>query len=322
MAFRFVEQYIPSLEDMVSSKTHPAEFTFAFLFLLSGLKFADSNWLQLKKMKVFSSDEDPHLQLTTALLAEWLRSSVSKECYEKSFAKIISRLPKDSPLLNLWTQMNWKTISARSLQSLRLWSQNRYRLVLRDRAIAPFELLDMQSRGSRCVTVFRQFADLQKIYEHKRDALDFTVHDLEHAHLFFDPLSHEMQRTWSRFLSCAFSGDSPWAKHFDDRDPEFAYLISDMNTHPWHGFMTLRNLWLKRSKTTFNLMGSERMNDQQEKEHVNSWNEFVRYFTKGSTSTIDGESFSRHLQQWSTDQNGKLTVAPRTNAVEPLPLST
>ena len=121
------------------------------------------------------------------------------------------------------------------------WLRGGWPLHLLLRVPSPEEVLRLQARGTRPVTVVADHRRALQPLRAKPDAFAFLIHDLEHAHKFFHPPRlHEAQRRFFRLLLAAseaglfdvYRGDPGFA----DR---FAYLISDMNTHPVHGFRYL-----------------------------------------------------------------------------------
>jgi hypothetical protein len=131
--------------------------------------------------------------------------------------------------------------------ALRAWLNGRWPLSLCEHIPSPAEVLRMQVRATRPVTVLAGFPRFLQPVLKKPNAHAFMVHDLEHAYKFFsDPDIHEGQkRFFSQVLSSIESGI------FDDymRDTVFAdkfdYLISDMNTHAMHSLQFLRAILLE-----------------------------------------------------------------------------
>lgn len=130
--------------------------------------------------------------------------------------------------------------------ALRAWLCGRWPLRLCEYIPGPAEVLRMQARATRPVTVLAEFPRFLQPVLKKPNAHAFMIHDLEHAYKFFsDPDLHEGQkRFFSQVLSSIEGGI------FDDymRDIVFAdqfdYLISDMNTHAMHSLQFLRAILL------------------------------------------------------------------------------
>ena len=122
------------------------------------------------------------------------------------------------------------------------WLQGRWPLTLCEHVPLPAQVLDLQARGLRPVTLICDVARARQPVLRKPDAFAFMTHDLEHAYKFFhSPRLHELQRGLFAVLHAAqqrgifvpYAGDEEFRTRFD-------YLISDMNTHPVHSLQYLR----------------------------------------------------------------------------------
>lgn len=122
------------------------------------------------------------------------------------------------------------------------WLRGDWPLVLREDIPGPTEVLRMQARGCRAVTVLTEYPRLRQPVLNKPDAFAFFLHDLEHAYKYFhSPDLHAGQRAFFSILEQAFDRDV-FAPYFDDAEfiARFHYLMSDMNTHPEHSRQYLR----------------------------------------------------------------------------------
>lgn len=126
--------------------------------------------------------------------------------------------------------------------ALAQWLRGAWPLILREDVPTPRELLRMQARGCRAVTVISEHPRLLQPVLNKPNAFAFFVHDLEHAWKFFhSPALRDGQREFFIMLETAFDRGvfAPYCS-----DAEFAarlhYLMSDMNTHPEHSRQYLR----------------------------------------------------------------------------------
>ena len=131
--------------------------------------------------------------------------------------------------------------------ALHAWLHDRWPLTLCEHIPNPGEMLKMQVRGTRAVTIFPEYPRMLQPVLNKPDAFAFMIHDLEHAYKFFhDRALHEAQkRFFSQVLTVIERG------LLDDclEDPvfldKFNYLISDMNTHTMHGLQYLRAILIE-----------------------------------------------------------------------------
>jgi len=122
------------------------------------------------------------------------------------------------------------------------WLRESWPLSLFERIPSPEEVLEMQVRGTRPVTILPHFPRLLLPVLTKANAYAFMVHDLEHAYkYFYDPELHHGQKRFftaiERELHLGIWDDYRRDALFADK---FAYLISDMNTHVLHSLQFLR----------------------------------------------------------------------------------
>ncbi len=112
------------------------------------------------------------------------------------------------------------------------WSGDDRPIEVLERVPAAEEVLALQTRGRRCVSLVTDAAALAHGDPRHPDGLTFALHDLCHAEKFLDPEHHLGQVGFFRAVARALG--SPWfeglQRSFDplwrsDRD----YVISDMN---------------------------------------------------------------------------------------------
>ncbi len=127
-------------------------------------------------------------------------------------------------------------------QALMGWLRQGWPVVLCESVPSARDVLAMQARGQRPVSVVFDWDKLLCPVLTKANAFEFMVHDLEHVHKFFhDPRLHCSQRNLFATLERAVDAElfAPYC-----RDAEFVktfdYLISDMNTHVVHSLQYLR----------------------------------------------------------------------------------
>src|SRR3989344_4178654 len=74
------------------------------------------------------------------------------------------------------------------------WLRGAWPLILREDIQEPLDVLRMQARGRRAVTIVSEHPRLRQPVLNKPDAFAFFLHDLEHAYKFFhSPLLHAGQ---------------------------------------------------------------------------------------------------------------------------------
>lgn len=122
------------------------------------------------------------------------------------------------------------------------WLRDNWPLIVREDVPKPLEVLRMQARGYRAVTILTEYPRLREPVLNKPDAFAFFVHDLEHAYKFFhSPALRAGQCAFFTTLEDAFDRGL-FEPYFNDGEfvTRFHYLMSDMNTHPEHSRQYLR----------------------------------------------------------------------------------
>lgn len=143
---------------------------------------------------------------------------------------------------DILSRHNFYGIIPNATIALARWVTGEWPLTLCPNIPAPKAVLRMQVAGTRPISVIADPVQAQGPIMHKRNALHFLVHDLEHGYKFFnDHEQHLAQRAFfAAIASLLESGqlkrqlaETVFAERFD-------YLISDMNTHPAHSLQYLR----------------------------------------------------------------------------------
>ena len=138
------------------------------------------------------------------------------------------------------------------------WLQGNYTpLVLLHRIPTPLEVLHQQSNGDRAITLFLCEVGLSSLHVsplaymsgekvHKKDALDFLVHDISHMNLFLNRDTYEEQvgffsameslRPYHYFVRQCGMDEDMWS--------QLQYCFSDMNCWVTHLIKYLRAKWL------------------------------------------------------------------------------
>jgi hypothetical protein len=152
------------------------------------------------------------------------------------------------------SKFQFKKIKEKALISLKEWLHGHWRLKLVDRILSPYEVLAYQAEGIRPVTMLVD--EMERPVLHRKNALDFFCHDLEHGYMFFhDSELSEMQKVFfDRVKETLDSG--LWDKYLEDKEKRknFYYLISDMNTHKEHYKAYLNSFIPKDDLSKFDLL--------------------------------------------------------------------
>jgi hypothetical protein len=103
-------------------------------------------------------------------------------------------------------------------------------------------MLEIQCAGQRFVTVMLKPEDQFRSHGRHPGALEFLLHDLEHAHKYFgDPLLAHGQQRFFRFLRDSLN---TWPSFDSQFERELDYVCADMNSHPLHMLKYLKAIWL------------------------------------------------------------------------------
>lgn len=145
-------------------------------------------------------------------------------------------------LLNWLEHYQFRGVIGNVPVALFQWLRDTWPLILREDIPKPEEVLRMQARGCRVVTILTEYPRLCQPALNKPDAFAFFLHDLEHAYKFFhSPALLAGQCAFFAILEDAFDR-GVFAPYFNDAEfvTRFHYLMSDMNTHPEHSRQYLR----------------------------------------------------------------------------------
>lgn len=150
-------------------------------------------------------------------------------------------------LLHFLQRYGFLGVIANVPAALRAWLRGGWPLTLCEHIPDPEQVLHMQVRGTRPVTILSDYPRLVRPVLHKANAYAFMVHDLEHAYkYFYDP---ELHRGQKGFFAAIERAMRQGMLDIYRRDPLFAdkftYLISDMNTHVMHSLQFLRAILIE-----------------------------------------------------------------------------
>lgn len=103
------------------------------------------------------------------------------------------------------------------------------------------EVFSMQKQGRRCVTFFKTKNEILQLY-HGRDVVSFIIHDLMHAHEFYDNRKMAQQQIgFYHFLDKALHTSEITNLYESNKDfqTKLQYIMSDMNSYCGHLIKTL-----------------------------------------------------------------------------------
>jgi hypothetical protein len=142
---------------------------------------------------------------------------------------------------------SWRSIPFSVQRSLTAWKSGTYPLNLMTHLPSADDVLTMQARGHRCVSMLVEADEIRCFVEEGRDVLGFIVHDLIHAdHFFHDPIKAQAQVIFCQKLLEVLKLPAIQHMLFSDETfrKELHYLMSDMNSVPLHLLKTLKAVLL------------------------------------------------------------------------------
>lgn len=158
---------------------------------------------------------------------------------------LFPKLETQSVTIQHLNTYHWVGLSDRIRRSLIQWHLGHYPLILCFYVPTPYEILEIQARGQRVVTAFNTVEDWNKNWGH-HDAWNFIAHDLIHAdHFFINPENRNGQIQF--YKTILKNWKEPEIRDLQS-NPDFEYLISDMNSHPMHMIETLKSLLIRSIK--------------------------------------------------------------------------
>ncbi len=221
-----------SLRLWQQSLISPAELV-ARLVLLERRRFLNERCLGARRVQS---------QESTALF-----KALSSQASVTGLSELIQQfaLPQSLAIeaLRDWTLMG---LSNKINEALLAWHHDEWPLHLFTSEISPQELLLLQARGGRAVTVLTDPHDFLHYRHGIHDAIGFTLHDLMHAEKYFKAKTAQMIIS-QFYLSICERVTTNLPKTLTDR---WHYLIADMNTHVAHSLKTFKSLlidWYKES---------------------------------------------------------------------------
>ncbi len=210
-----------------------------FLVLYDSL-FPTSNWLQFSTTR-YHSDND---------FQSYFFPKMDPDFKTHSFFK---KVPYDYSMGAIFNQSLLKKETLRSCLGLLHVFHCPDTIQILDFLPTPMQVLEMQARGLRCVSLLRSANWFLHSFDHKRNIRDFVIHDLEHIWQMFE--KPELQASQIEFSNRLFNlihlGRFDFLLHDSIFSKEFNYIMSDMNTHPAHSYATLKSLITRQKKQSW-----------------------------------------------------------------------
>lgn len=194
------------------------------------------NWLQKKMNFSFIAQEKKLLDIIPLEfnLSDW----------EKNKLQGIS-------VLDLFRYYNLKGIPLAVNRTMVNWGEGKWKIELLTHIPSPRELLRLQVKNTRCITLTTKHHEIDQLVLSARDPLSFVLHDLHHADQFFSSeTSLKGQLGFYNLVDKIY--DQPLLKQSLKEDSqfknEFHYVVSDMNAYVIHLFKCFKSALIRNDE--------------------------------------------------------------------------
>ncbi len=154
------------------------------------------------------------------------------------FSRIENPHILDLSLIEIF-DLNFKGLPQKMNKAMQFWLEDKWPIKLLFYIPSARRLLEMQKKGSRCVTVLTSRESLSSFVLDKRDCLSFVIHDLEHAVNFYEDESLKNgQIGFYHFVDQLLK--EKWISELLEKNPDnefhhlLDYVIADMNAYSVH----------------------------------------------------------------------------------------
>lgn len=149
---------------------------------------------------------------------------------------------------DLFAHFNLKGIPLAVNRTILNWANGNWNIELLTHIPSPRELLRMQVKNTRCITLTVNHDEIDQLVLSSRDPLSFVLHDLHHADHFFNQDESLKGQLGFYFLVNQIY-DKPQLKKSLKEDSqfksEFEYVVSDMNAYVIHLFKCFKSAFIR-----------------------------------------------------------------------------
>lgn len=149
---------------------------------------------------------------------------------------------------DLFAHFNLKGIPLAVNRTILNWAEGLWNIELLTHIPSPRELLRMQVKNTRCITLTVNHNEIDQLVLSSRDPLSFVLHDLHHADHFFNQDESLKGQLGFYFLVNQIY-DKPQLKKSLKEDSqfksEFEYVVSDMNAYVIHLFKCFKSAFIR-----------------------------------------------------------------------------
>lgn len=218
--FKEQEKMIPFCEEMLSLRRDfsllPCEQT--FLFILAYLEVRASGKWAMKTGRMATSSQ------RSLALQEVARGPF---CFLQKFSS--------RTLMDVVYEYRPRQLPAAIYDILWMWYQEQADLLVVEHVPSSMEMLAAQCVGQRFVTIDAVAARAGALVDGQRDAFEFALHDLAHAHQFYkNPSEFLKQKDFFKQVSQFLKSTQIFEGGDESLREALDYLISDMNSHSQH----------------------------------------------------------------------------------------
>lgn len=211
-----------------------APFELCTLYILLFLRIRHpKNWLQKKTNFTPLQSEKLLLDIIPHEfnLTDWEKEKLTNLCAKDLFA-----------------HYNLKGIPLAVNRTILNWAKGDWNIELLTHIPSPRELLRMQVKNTRCITLTTNHDEIDRLVLSSRDPLSFVLHDLHHAdHFFNQDESLKGQLGFYSLVNQIY--DQPQLKKSLKEDTqfksEFEYVVSDMNAYVIHLFKCFKSAFIR-----------------------------------------------------------------------------
>lgn len=223
---------IKNIDALLERGLSPFELCTLYILLFLRVRH-QKNWLQ-KKEKFTPS-------VSGKKLLDLIPESFQLTQWEKQKLEGISAV-------ELFQYFNLKGIPLAVNRTMVNWAQGTWKIEVLTHIPSPRELLRMQVKNTRCITLTVKHEEIDQLVLSSRDPLSFVLHDLHHAdHFFNSEYSLKGQLGFYSLVDKVY--DQPLLKKSLREDSqfksEFDYVVSDMNAYVIHLFKCFKSAFTR-----------------------------------------------------------------------------
>jgi hypothetical protein len=220
------------LRELKTIPLSPTELTTLYLLLFLRIRHP-KNWLQKKNVQSASSASTS----ASSFFVEKIPASMKLNDWERDKLKNIS-------IDELFSRYNLKGIPESINRTMKNWIDGRWSIVALEYIPTSRELLKLQVKNTRCITLITDPEKIAELVFGTRDPLSFVLHDLMHADQFFSQTdSLRGQLGFYQLIDGIYDLKETKAllKSEGSFKKEFEYVASDMNAYVIHLFKCLKS---------------------------------------------------------------------------------